>query len=213
MITYLGCANNGYGGAFFTPTILKQLGWTSIKAQVYSIPIYVVAAVVAVATAFLSDRLRHRYTFCIIGVCVTSAGYIILLAQKSLPVVVRYIALYLITAGGYITQPLTLIWLISNLGGHYKKGVGAAVQIGFGNLGGVVASNIYITKQAPTFPVGFGTSLALQWLTALGCTVFYVGLRLENRKRERGERDYRYNLPKAEQDNLGDDHPRFRFVY
>ncbi|KAL8722546.1 MAG: hypothetical protein Q9225_001014 [Loekoesia sp. 1 TL-2023] len=213
VIIYLGCANNGYGGTFFTPTILKQLGWTSIKAQVYSVPVYAVSAVVAVAAAFLSDRLRHRYVFCIIGICINSAGYIILLAQKGLPVVVRYIAVYLVTVGGYITQPLTLVWMNNNLGGHYKRGVGAAIQVGLGNLGGVVASNIYITDQAPAFPVGFGTSLALQWLTALACTVFFIGIRLENRKREKGLRDYRYNLPKAELDNLGDDHPRFRFVY
>ncbi|KAL8944090.1 MAG: hypothetical protein Q9216_000681 [Gyalolechia sp. 2 TL-2023] len=212
-IIYLGCANNGYGTSFFTPTILQQLGWTSIKAQVYSIPIYAVSAMAAVATAFLSDRLRHRYLFCMIGICVNSAGYIILLAQNGLPVVVRYIAVYLITIGGYISQPLTLVWLNNNLGGHYKKGIGAALQIGLGNLGGVVASNIYIPSQAPTFPVGFGTSLALEWLTAIGCTVFLIGLILENRKRRRGERDDRYNLSKAEQDNLGDDHPTFRFVY
>ncbi|KAL8944475.1 MAG: hypothetical protein Q9211_000572 [Gyalolechia sp. 1 TL-2023] len=210
---YLGCANNGYGVAFFTPTILEQLGWTSIQAQVYSIPIYAASAVVTVATAFLSDRLRHRYLFCMIGICVNSAGYIILLAQNGLPVVVRYIAVYLIIIGGYVSQPLTLVWLNNNLGGHHKKGIGAALQIGLGNLGGVIASNIYISSQAPTFPVGFGTSLALEWLTAVGCTVFFLGLILENRKRERGERDHRYNLPKAEQDNLGDDHPRFRFVY
>ncbi|KAL8838056.1 MAG: hypothetical protein Q9170_002292 [Blastenia crenularia] len=212
-IIYLGCANNGYSGAFFTPTILKQLGWTSIKAQVYSIPVYAVAAVVAVATAFLSDWCRHRYAFCMIGICITSAGYIILLAQKGLPVVVRYIAIYLINVGGYITQPLALVWMNNNLGGHYKRGVGAALQIGIGNIGGIIASNIYMTNEAPTFPVGFGTSLALQWLTAIGCTVFLLGLRRENRKRARGERDYRYDLPKAELDNLGDDHPRFRFVF
>lgn len=212
-ITYLGCVNNGYGFSFFTPTILEQLGWTSVMAQVYSIPIYAVSAVAAVGTALLSDRLRHRYMFCLLGICISSAGYIILLAQNGLSVVIRYVAIYMIVAGGYITQPITLVWINNNLGGHYKKSIGAALQIGLGNLGGVVASNIYIPGQAPTFPIGFGTSLALVWLTAIGCTVFLVGLIVENRKRERGERDYRYHLPKAEQDNLGDDHPEFRFVY
>ncbi|KAI4161153.1 MAG: hypothetical protein L6R39_000113 [Caloplaca ligustica] len=213
VVMYLGCAANGYAGAFFTPTILKQLGWTSTKAQLYTIPIYALSAAVAVGTAFLSDRFRHRYAFCMLGVVVNSAGYAILLVQKHVPVNVRYVALYFTTVGGYITQPLALVWMNNNLGGHYKRGIGAAMQIGLGNLGGIVASNIYITSQAPTFPVGFGTTLALSWLTALGCTAFVLGLRWENKRRERGGRDYRYNLPKAEQDNLGDDHPSFRFVY
>lgn len=212
-LIYLGCVNNGYGLSFFIPTILEQLGWTSIKAQVYSIPIYALSAVVALGTAFLSDRLQHRYLFCMLGVCINSAGYIVLLAQTHLPVVVRYVAIYMIIVGGYITQPITLVWINNNLGGHCKKGIGAALQIGLGNLGGVVASNIYIPSQAPTFPVGYGTSLALVCITAIGCTIFLVGLIVENRKRERGERDYRYHFSKAKQDNLGDADPRFRFVY
>ncbi|KAL8929786.1 MAG: hypothetical protein Q9208_000930 [Pyrenodesmia sp. 3 TL-2023] len=212
-IMYLGCANSGYSGAFFTPTILKQLGWTSTKAQLYTIPIYAVSAAVTVATAFLSDRLRHRYALCVFGICVNAAGYAMLLAPKHVPVDLRYVALYFTSAGGYIAQPLTLVWMNNNLGGHYKKGIGSAMQIGIGNLGGIIASNIYIAKEAPAFPVGFGTSLALSWLTAIACTVFFVGLRRENRKRDRGGRDYRYNLPKSEQESLGDDHPRFRFVY
>lgn len=210
---YLGGANTGYSGAFFNPTILKQLGWTSVKAQVYSIPIYCVAAVANVATGFLSDHLHHRYAFCILGVCIATVGWALLLAQRSVPVAARYAALYLVTMGNFITSPLTLIWMTNNLGGHYKRGIGAAMQVALGNIGGIIASNIYITNQAPTYPVGFGTSLALQWLTALACTVFFVGLMRENKKREQGKRDYRYNLDQTELDNLGDDHPSFRFVY
>ncbi|KAL8859439.1 MAG: hypothetical protein Q9178_004117 [Gyalolechia marmorata] len=212
-IAYIGSAETGYSTAFFTPTILKQLGWTSVKAQLFSIPPYAMAAVVAVTVGFLSDRLRHRYTFSIIGICINTIGYSLLLAQTHVSVAVRYMAIYLIIVGGFIYQPLILIWLQNNLGGHYKRGIGAAMQVGLGNLGGIVASNIYLADQAPTYPTGFGTSIAFQWLTALALTAFLVGLMRENKKREEGGRDYRYNLTKAEQENLGDDHPRFRFVY
>ncbi len=167
----------------------------------------------AVTVGFLSDRLRHRYTFSIIGICINTIGYSLLLAQTHVSVAVRYMAIYLIIVGGFIYQPLILIWLQNNLGGHYKRGVGAAMQVGLGNLGGIVASNIYLADQAPTYPTGFGTSIAFQWLTALALTAFLVGFMRENKKREEGGRDYRYNLTKAEQENLGDDHPRFRFVY
>ena len=212
-IMYFGVVNTGYSGSFFTPTILKELGWTAVRAQVLSIPIYIVACVAALITAVFTDRLRHRYTFTIVGVLVASVGYIILLAQKGVPVSVRYLAVYLITAGGYITQPVVLAWLNNNMGGHYKRSISSAMQIGLGNCGGIVASNIYITSQAPTYPVGFGVSLGLLWLCGLACTVFVTGLWFENRKRNRGERDHRLNLEKNELENLGDDHPRFRFVY
>jgi hypothetical protein len=40
-----------------------------------------------------------------------------------------------------------------------------------------------------------------------------MGLKRENRKRGRGERDWRFSLPKEELENLGDDHPDYRFNY
>lgn len=210
---YFGIVNNGYATSFFTPTILTQLGWTSIHAQVMSIPIYVVACVAALVTAILSDHLRHRYAFVIGGLLITTVGYILLLCQHAVPVSVRYFAIYLITSGGYVTQPVVIVWLMNNLGGHFKRSVGAAMQIGLGNIGGIVASNIFLTNEAPTYPTGFGTSLGLLWLCGLACTGFLLGLRAENRKRVRGERDDRLALPIKKVQNLGDGHPKFRFVY
>ncbi|KAL8649195.1 MAG: hypothetical protein Q9210_004548 [Variospora velana] len=128
VIIYFGCANNGYGGAFFTPSILKQMGRTSTKAQLYSIPIYALSAVVTVEIAFLSDRLRHRYAFCIVGILINVAGYGILLARTT---------------------------------------CFSECTTGLGNLGGVVASNIYAMDEAPTYKTGFGTSLALSYLTGI----------------------------------------------
>ena len=210
---YFGIVNNGYATSFFTPTILKQLGWTSIHAQIMSIPIYIVACVAALITAILSDYFRHRYAFAILGLLIATVGYALLLCQQSVPVSVRYLAIYLITSGGYITQPIVIVWLMNNLSGHYKRSVGAAMQIGIGNLGGIVASNIFVTDEAPTYPVGFGTSLGLLWLCGTACTAFLLGLRAENRKRDGGARNERLALPFEELQNLGDAHPRFRFVY
>ncbi len=210
---YLGVTTTGYSVSFFTPTILSQLGWTAIRAQILSIPIYIVGTSTCLITAFLTDRLRHRYAFAMLGVVISSIGYIILLAQHSAPVNVRYFSVYLIVAGGYITQPITLVWLSNNMGGHYKRSINAAMQVGFGNVGGIIASNIYITDQKPTYPVGYGVSLGLMWVSGLACTVLFIGMRLENKKREQGKRDHRLTLPKEERENLGDDHPAFRFVY
>ena len=42
----------------------------------------------------------------------------------------------------------------NNLAGHYKRGVGMALQIGIGNFGGAIASNIYRTQDAPRYVLG-----------------------------------------------------------
>ncbi|OQD85747.1 hypothetical protein PENANT_c009G09215 [Penicillium antarcticum] len=181
-IMYFGIVNTGYATSFFTPTILKQLGWTSVRAQVMSIPIYLVATVIALVTAFASDRLRHRFAFTLTGCIIATIG--------SVPVGARYFALYAITGGGYMTQPILMGWLSNNMAGHYKQSIASAMQIGFGNCGGLVASNVFFDSEAPTYATGFG-----------------------NRLREQGKRDHRYQWPREELENLGDDHPSFRFTY
>ncbi|KAK3621191.1 hypothetical protein LTR56_017153 [Elasticomyces elasticus] len=210
-LMYLGIVNTGYATSFFTPTILTELGYKAEKAQVRSIPIFIVATVVCGITAWFSDRLRHRYAFAITGVCIATIGYVVLLCQGTVSVNGRYGAVFLVVSGGYMAQPITLGWINNCMGGHYKRSISSAFQVGFGNMGGIVASNIFITNQAPKYPVGFGVSLALVWVTALSCTGLLIGLMIENRKRDRGERDWRLELPDA--DNLGDDHPHFRFTY
>lgn len=154
--------------------------------------------------------MRHRYTFTMVGVIVASIGYILLLCQHSISVGVQYFALFLIVSGGYITQPVTLTWLQNNVSGHYKRSVAAAMQVGFGNCGGIVASNIYFQAEAPEYRTGYGVSLGLVWICGAACTALFFGVRRENKKRDRGERDWRLDEPDV--NNMGDDHPEWRFT-
>lgn len=210
---YMGIVQTGYAVSFFTPTITKQLGWSSIHAQVMSIPIFIVATICALITAVITDRLKHRFTFIVVGCCIATIGYAILLDMLHVHVAVRYFALYLITSGGYIAQPVVLVWLSNNVSGHYKRGVSSAMQIGLGNLGGIVASNVYLARQAPTYKIGFGVGLGFLWMCVACAVAFLLYLKRENRLRNQGKRDDRLRLPVEVQNNLGDDHPSFRFSY
>ncbi|KAJ4396026.1 hypothetical protein N0V93_000242 [Gnomoniopsis smithogilvyi] len=149
ILMYLGIVNTGYSGSFFIPSIIQELGYQAQEAQARSVPIYVVAAVLCLMTAYLTDRLRHRYAFCMAGVIIASVGYIILLCQQRVSAGVEYFALFLIVSGGYITQPVTLAWLSNNVSGHYKRSIASAMQVGFGNCGGIVASNIFWRPSNP----------------------------------------------------------------
>lgn len=207
---YFGIVNTGYAGSFFIPTIIKEMGYTSSAAQVRSIPVFAVAFVTALAAAWITDRVRHRYLFCLFGITVASVGYILLLAQKHLSTPVKYFALFLVVPGGYITQPITLAWMSNLVSGHYKRSVSSAMQVGLGNLGGIVASNIFLTREAPKYRTGYGVSLGMLWICGVSCTAMYFLARHENRRRDRGDRDHRLNDVDA--DNLGDDHPHFRLT-
>ncbi|KAF3760744.1 putative MFS transporter [Cryphonectria parasitica EP155] len=209
ILQYLGIVNTGYSGSFFVPTIIEELGYEAQQAQARSVPIFLVAAVLCLITAYLTDRLQHRYAFTMLGVLVATVGYVLLLCQQHISVGVQYFALFLIVGGGFTTQPVTLAWLSNNVSGHYKRAIASAMQVGFGNCGGIVASNIFVQAEQPLYRTGYGTSLGLVWLCGIACTVMFFGVLHENRKRHRGDRDWR--LEEADVDNMGDDHPSWRF--
>jgi hypothetical protein len=72
---------------------------------------------------------------------------------------------------------------------------------------------MFVTSQAPEYPLGFGLGLGLVWLCVLSSLVFLFYIKRENKLRDQGKRDDRYNLPEDERNNLGDDHPAFRFTF
>ena len=121
---------------------------------------------------------------------------------------VRYFSTFIVACGGHSIHPLTIAWLSNNgtssfplvtsmiycsidqrsptVAGHYKCAAALAFQYGFGNIGGLIAPNIYLSSQAPGYPQGFGVSLALLLLGGFMCCVFFVGIKMENRKRDWG---------------------------
>ncbi|KKZ65969.1 hypothetical protein EMCG_08263 [[Emmonsia] crescens] len=90
-------------------------------------------------------------------------------------------ALFIINIGVYIAQPVTVVWLSNNLAWHYKRAFRSAFQISFGNIGGIVASSLFIPNAAPLFRAGYASALASIALCALLCT-FMLGLERENKK-------------------------------
>ncbi|PGH17189.1 hypothetical protein AJ79_01327 [Helicocarpus griseus UAMH5409] len=212
-IMYIGIVSSAYAISFFTPTIINQLGWEALDAQLMAIPVFGAGACVSMAVAFISDWLRHRFTFVLCASIFASVGYIILLCQQSVSLGVSYFAVFAISVGTFTAHPITITWLSNNMGGHYKRGISSAMQIGIGNIGGIIASNLFFRSEAPLYPSGYGGCLALVCVCGITCVVFFFYLRRENRIRDKGLRDNLLQLPENEVDNLGDDHPSFRFSY
>ncbi|KXJ92543.1 major facilitator superfamily domain-containing protein [Microdochium bolleyi] len=209
-IAFMCVSSNGYAGSFFIPTILSQMGFKSAEAQIRTIPVYIVATAMCLAAAYFADRMRHRYAFTMVGLVIAVVGYVMLLCQARLSVGAQYFALFLIMGGGFTTMPVILGWLSNTMSGHYKRSVSSAVQIAVGGLGGFIASNVFFDSEAPRFVTGYGVSLGVIVLCMVTCTVFFFGLRAENKKRDRGDRDHR--LQEEDADNLGDDHPDWRYA-
>jgi MFS family permease len=180
-----------------------------VQAQLLSIGPYASAFTFTVIVAYLADHYHHRFGWCILGTFISMVGYIIIMAVPMHLPGVLYFATFLMITGAYITQPLILTWSQNNQGGHYKRAISSAWTVSFGNISGIIASTIYTN---PPFTRPYGAGLALMACCFLFSCAYYFGLKRENAKRDRGERDYRlqYSLEKLK--NMGDDHPSFRFA-
>lgn len=69
-----------YAFGFFAPTIIKGLGFKTWRAQLLTVPIYMVACVATIVVALWSDRRQNRWPFIFIPYCVAAVGFVALLA-------------------------------------------------------------------------------------------------------------------------------------
>lgn len=127
---------------------------------------------------------------------------------------IQYAGVYLGALGIYPCISNTVSWTANNVEGVYKRGITIGFVVGFGNLNGVVSSNIYRGKDAPRFLPGHGTVLAYLSLFLLGGSVLQRFLLVqENKKRLSGRRDgWIEGKTEAEIENLGDRKPDFIYT-
>lgn len=127
---------------------------------------------------------------------------------------VQYAGVFLGAMGIYPAVANTISWTANNVEGVYKRGITLGFVIGWGNLNGVVSSNIYRVQDSPRYKPGHGVVLGYEALFLFGGSVLqYVLLRRENAKRRRGERDY-WIEGKSEDEiaKLGDKRPDFIYT-
>ncbi|MCJ1462724.1 hypothetical protein MMC07_001327 [Pseudocyphellaria aurata] len=211
-VIYMGCASPLYAFSLFLPTIVNDMGYKATRAQLLSVPPYAVAAVMTISIGFYADRTRQR-GICNMAMSILSIiGFAMLLGGSSPGV--RYTGTFLGAMGIYPCISNTITWVSNNTEGVYKRGVTLGFVIGWGNLNGVVSSNIYRTKDSPKYKPGHGVVLAYLILFLLGGSVLqYILLRAENAKRLAGKREVwvEGKSPK-EIDALGDKQPGFIYT-
>lgn len=118
--------------AYFAPSIIQGLGHSTIRTQLLSVPPWACAFALAMTTAIASDHFRHRFVFVLIPTAVALTGFLILLTVHD-NTKLQYAALFLSAMGTYSAMPIIVCWFNTNLGGHHRRAVGTAWQVGFGN--------------------------------------------------------------------------------
>jgi MFS family permease len=188
------------------------LGYKSTEAQLLTVPPYAVAAIMTVTIGFVADRTGQR-GYCNIGCgCLGIIGFIMLISTGTSGV--QYAGTFLGAMGIYPCIANTIVWAANNTEGVYKRGITMGFVIGWGNLNGVVSSNIYRAADKPRYLPGHGAVLG--YLTVFlvgGSLVTHLLLRAENKKRLNGQRNH-WVEGKSEEEiaKLGDKRPDFIYT-
>lgn len=196
--------------AFFAPGIIRSYGYTPIGTQLHSVPPWACAFAFAMVIAFISDRLKHRFAFTLIPISVVITGFAILLRVHT-NIHARYAALFLVAMGTYSAMPVIVCWFNLNLGGHRRRAVGSAWQIGFGNIGGIIATYAFLDKDLPFYKPGYSICISFVCLSAASCVAYFVAVWTANRKRRDGL-EKTVGLSDSEKEELGDLSPNYRYL-
>jgi adenylosuccinate synthase len=126
------------GISLFMPTILRDLGWTATKAQLYTVPPYVCACLIAIAVAFVSDKTNRRGLYLAIFTLPAIAGFAIMRWSRDPDV--RYGGIFLLTIGAFPGGPGFLAWAANNAAGPAVRSVSTAYVVTLGTAGGILAT-------------------------------------------------------------------------
>ncbi|KAF5095635.1 hypothetical protein D0Z03_001795 [Geotrichum reessii] len=202
-----------YGYAYFAAAIVKSLNYSPLQTQFHSVPPWVAAFGFSMIFSVISDKFRHRCAFVIFSCLVAISGFVMLLANKT-NTSVRYGGLFLIASGLYTAMPLLVCWTNMNFAGHHRRAVGTGWQVGFGNIGGIIATFSFMAKNAPFYTKGLAIGLGFTALCIIAVIVYLMGIRMENRAKRAGRHDARWNaLPDEQKRVAGDLRPSFFYNY
>ncbi|KZT66076.1 MFS general substrate transporter [Daedalea quercina L-15889] len=197
--------------AVFLPTIIVGLGYSSVDAQLLSVPPNIIGSLCTVIAGIVSDKAGVRGPFILASALLSLTGYVILLATET--PIVGYVGTLIASCGLTPASLCTLAWTAGNAGGDVKRGIMIAIMGTIGNSGSIVASFIYRSEDSPRYRPGHATNIAC---TCVAATLSIVGMleyaRLNKKKRDQCEKEG-IGLDRADEfGELGDGSPLYRYT-
>ena len=116
-----------YGLKFTMPQILKNMGFTSTKAQLMTAPPYACGAIAALVSALFADKLTWRMPFIVTAQTMLVIAYSVLFAKAehiTSNIALCYFAVHLACVGIYPISPGCSAWTTNNLAGPAKRAMG-----------------------------------------------------------------------------------------
>lgn len=162
-----------YAFAYFLPVILVGMGYTAGAANALSAPPALAAMFTAFGFAWLGDKYRIRGPVIAVQSLMALVGLMIVAYTTNNGA--RYFGTFLGVCGCQGNVPAILTYQSNNIRGQSKRSVASALQIGFGAIGGILASTTFRQTEAPRYITGLWVTAGLQFwiLLVLCCMTFY----------------------------------------
>lgn len=197
--------------------MVKNLGYSAVKAQAMTTPPYVFATCVCVFVGWTSDRYQKRFIAIMSSYTLGLIGIVILWITVHYPHLsgVSYFAIFLAAAGYSAQAPIVGAWTSVNVINPSKRAAAIGLLMLFGSVGGgSIGSNIYLAEQAPVYPLGFGFSVGATVLGAMvPATVHWFFMRKYNLRRDSmNPAEVQATYTAAELADMGENSPLFRFT-
>ncbi|CRK27232.1 hypothetical protein BN1723_006069 [Verticillium longisporum] len=202
-----------YTFSLFLPTIIRDLGYSSWRAQLLTVPVYAFSFATTLTVAIYSERLKQRAIFIAGSSFFAIIGYIMLLANSD-PTGrpgLSYAGTFFAAGGIYPATALVLSWPAINVSGQTKRAIGNAMQITIGNCGAILGTQLYRANDGPRFIVGHSFALGYLAANILVCATLRFILKRENTRREQIAKEVKEIGELT--DWPGDSDPRWRFQY
>ncbi|QRW21254.1 major facilitator superfamily transporter [Rhizoctonia solani] len=198
------------GISLFMPTLMKNMGYSTIQSQLRTVPPYVVASVFAITVAYGSFRSGRRGIWLLFFAPLVISGLAILLGTANPRA--NYAAMFLIAMGAFPQGPMLLSWATNNSAPNTVRAVSSALVVAIGTIGPIITSWIYLPGDSPRYRIANSVQLGGQVTFFALVAILMVHNMRENRRRARGERDYRLDASEQDIARLGSLHPNFRLI-
>ncbi|KAF8153184.1 MFS general substrate transporter [Crassisporium funariophilum] len=199
--------------SYFLPTLIKDLGFSSINAQGMTVAPYLIGWFMVFIQAWHSDRTRDRGWHIMASCAISFIGYIILATSVQKSVGAAYFALFLVVGGNYSLFPLVMSWAANAFSPTSKRGVGTAFIVSISNCVSIASPQIYF-DPGDNFRKGHAISAACLFLSFCAALILRTRLSLLNKRNG----DKLSALSKDEKDKLEmdgeiwDNDPRYVFM-
>jgi MFS family permease len=197
---------------YFLPTLIKDLGFSSINAQGMTVAPYVVGWFMVFFQAWHSDYTHDR-GYHIMGSALTSfVGYVILATSVQKSVGAAYFALFLVIGGNFSLFPLVMSWAANAFSPTSKRGVGTAFIVSISNCVSIAAPQIYFDPE-DNYRKGHGISAAMLFVSASTAFILRTRLARLNKRNAKILAEHPEKAAKNEDESLEiwDNDPRYVF--